>query len=249
MAPEDNGGIGERPKNIGVLGIELERKSDILSFAALVLSLLSFAIVVGGVAFQVYHYSRGPQISFLRPDYVVIASQTHRNGKKHILLFVPVSVVNEGHPDYYGIIDKIAAGTRVDGNDYMFKWDGVVELSEPSPGKLKVEVKGSTHPTVVKGGEGAAWLVKLGPSDTAFKGFVASRVGSFLKTQNLINEIREFEGKNPKGTGLKKSITFMALVGVSKVVKKECMINLRGRDADALQQGEESKAWTISECE
>ncbi len=104
---------------IKMLGLDIERKTDILALAA-------FLIAVGGIVFQITNYFRGPVIRLFPPDQVVIRKLKYPNGEEFIGIVARMAYVNSGQTGYNGIIRRELVRFKLDGTVYEQVWHSFV---------------------------------------------------------------------------------------------------------------------------
>jgi len=75
-----------------ILGIEIERKTDILAFAAFVISL-------GGLTAQVINFVKGSDVQLKTPSQILISSKPKKQGH-YTLMSAKLAYFNNGSPGY-----------------------------------------------------------------------------------------------------------------------------------------------------
>ena len=127
---------------IKFLGIEVERKTDILAFAA-------FVISIGGLAAQAVNLIKGPDVFVENPRQVLFKSHRYPDGQEYLRISANLVYINKGSPGYDDITKEekasVAVGNKVIdlvGQEYIdssYK-DGkliVTKLSDANPIQIK----------------------------------------------------------------------------------------------------------------
>ena len=121
------------------LGLEIERKTNIIALAA-------FFLALGGVLFQTIAYFRGPEVNLFPPDQIVLRAQVYPpDNQKYMTLIARMAYVNTGQPGYNGTLRREAVRLRLDTQDYEWVWHRF--LSTDAKGtELQLVDKGEARP-------------------------------------------------------------------------------------------------------
>lgn len=79
--------------NLKIFGIEVERKTDILAFAA-------FVISIGSLVAQTINLIKGPEFIFEKPRQVLITSHLYPDGHAYTRISSKLVYLNKGSPGY-----------------------------------------------------------------------------------------------------------------------------------------------------
>ena len=141
------------------LGLEIERKTNIIALAA-------FFLALGGVLFQAIAYFRGPEVNLFPPDQVVLRAQVYPlDNQKYMTLIARMAYVNTGQPGYNGTLRRETVRLRLDTQDYEWVWYRF----------LSTDAKGTELQRVDKG-EAKPLPVTAGSSESHETEFVPRRV-------------------------------------------------------------------------
>lgn len=184
--------------NIKIFGIEIERRTDILAFAA-------FVISVGSLLAQAANFVKGPDILLESSKQILFKSQKYPDGKEYIRLSARMVYLNKGSPGYDDIT-KMETATVTIGKksfnlmaqeyiDSSYK-DGqfiITKLSDADPVQIK---SGSvvTHETYFAPWPGGTDDKNASSNYVTFSDFL-----NLLKTEKMINvkiEATTYNGDN-----------------------------------------------------
>lgn len=141
------------------LGLEIERKTNIIALAA-------FFLALGGVLFQIIAYFRGPVVHLFPPDQVVLRAQVYPpDNQKYMTLVARLAYVNTGQPGYNGTLRRETVRLRLDTRDYKWTWYRF----------LSTDAKGTELQRIDKG-EAKPLPVSAGSSESHETEFVPRRV-------------------------------------------------------------------------
>lgn len=130
---------------IKFFGIEIEKKTDFLAFAA-------FLISVTGIIYQVIVFFRGADVNLIPPEQVVLRTYSYYDEEEKYLAFiVPLAYVNTGHLGYNAIIKKEKIKFIIKGNEYEHQWQYFI-FTHPEKTNLLSENKEPAHPFALMAG-------------------------------------------------------------------------------------------------
>ena len=139
-----------------VLGITLDREADIISVAALVLSLSTTAT-------GAYFFFKGDDTRLLSPDGVALVWFDYGNGQRFLHVVAPMLYINSGHEGYNSHVlhesMQLVSGPFV----ASFDWAGEYKISWNS-GELELDYIGPSSATVVEGGDSTINVTMFAPS-------------------------------------------------------------------------------------
>ena len=101
-----------------LIGIELEKRTDLISFVALMLSILA-------VAWSIYGFLKGAKVNIYLDDQVLITKEDcgRGDGVKCLRLGTTVAFSNSGEIGYDAVIKKIVIALKfLDGAEYEQEW-------------------------------------------------------------------------------------------------------------------------------
>lgn len=141
--------------NIRFLGIEIERKTDILAFAAFLISLSS-------IIYQISVFFSGPQVTLAKPRQVVLYMLPAPDAKEHRLILIStVAYVNKGQTGNNAVVLQESVSFSLEGKPYVYTWHQFVSLAMvPTPAttdtpdgrKIEIVQSRTAAPFVVPGG-------------------------------------------------------------------------------------------------
>jgi hypothetical protein len=101
---------------IPICGIEIDKKTDILSLAA-------FLLALAGILYQVYGFFQGPQVILFPPEQIAISPfKIVPTGKEYVRFVVPMSYVNKAQPGYNAVVKKELITFTLGDQSYVHKW-------------------------------------------------------------------------------------------------------------------------------
>jgi hypothetical protein len=125
-------------------GIEIERKTNILSFVAFVLSVLA-------LLHQIYGFFQGPDVKLFPPDQILIFSK--KLGKDYYLMFAaPMAYVNKGQIGYNAVVKRELISFVIGGKTYEHHWQEFITSSCDENNKLKIDKKEEAQPLLINAG-------------------------------------------------------------------------------------------------
>lgn len=131
--------------NFRLFGIQIEKKTDILAFAA-------FVISVGTLVAQLVNLVRGPDIVLDGPKIVTLYSSPGGDGKHYIRLAARFTYLNNGSPGYDDFLKSESATILVDGASIELEAKDFVELSSHGKVMMRKRLNDAT-PVALKSGE------------------------------------------------------------------------------------------------
>jgi hypothetical protein len=98
--------------SFSVLGFKVERKFDIIATTAFILALV-------GAITQVFSFLRGSNVSFYRPDNIILFFDPYPNGDIMMRIAATLNYVNSGEASYGAIIRKETVQFRLRDRTYQ----------------------------------------------------------------------------------------------------------------------------------
>ena len=131
-----------------ILGIEIERKTDILAFAA-------FIISISNLILQFFNLVKGPNLTLESPQQVLIQSYSYSaNGKKYIRIAAIMNYFNQGSPGYHDIIKSEEAYIKFPNQNKEIKLNAQKYIhSKEKKGELVIETISNAIPVQIKSGD------------------------------------------------------------------------------------------------
>jgi len=193
------------------LGLEIERKTNIIALAA-------FFLALGGVLFQTIAYFRGPVVHLFPPDQVVLRAQVYpRDNQKHMTLIARLAYVNTGQPGYNGTLRRETVRLRLDTQEHEWVWYRF----------LSTDAKGTELQRVDKG-EAKPLPVTAGSSESHETEFVPRRMRCQPNQTDCINA--NFLAKEQLLIALEKQgqlrFTFITEVYGERSVTATCTVDV-----------------------
>ena len=123
-----------------IFGIEIERKTDILAFAA-------FVISIGGLIGQLAILLRGPDVSLYPPENVLIT----KDDRNFLRLSALMIYINTGSSGYNDIVKKEKVFFTLGNKKIEFNWDDYIDATANGD-KLNLNRKSDAIPEQVNAG-------------------------------------------------------------------------------------------------
>jgi hypothetical protein len=138
-----------------IFGIEIENKTDILAFAAFVISMIS-------IISQITMMIRGPEVHLFAPDQVMIHFEEYPEGKRYARIAARMAYVNRGAASYNDIVQLETVSFKLGDNTYTQVWQHFIQNIHEEEHVLLIE-KTSVLPTPVNGGSLSAHETYFAP--------------------------------------------------------------------------------------
>ncbi|WDP90481.1 MAG: hypothetical protein HUN04_12580 [Desulfobacter sp.] len=187
--------IEDTKKGINVLGILVERKTDILAFTA-------FLISIGSLILQTVNLIKGPDVRLEPPKQVLLVSEKYPDKKNYLRISAKLIYLNQGSPGYDDITKSEQAffmlgGKRIELTGQEYVESGFVD------NRFKVKKISDADPVQIKSGGVVVhetyfvpWPSKTGAPSSNFIEF-----SEFLKELRQQPELRiTFIAKTFSGT-------------------------------------------------
>lgn len=129
------------------LGIDISRKTDILAFAAFLLSLSS-------IAYQIFVFFAGPKVTLAKPRQVVVLMHPAPDTKERYLTFIStLAYVNSGQLGKNAVVMQEDVSFSLEGETYNYTWNqfGLLAFVSDSR-KIKFDTSRAAGPFVVPAG-------------------------------------------------------------------------------------------------
>jgi len=127
-------------------GIHIERKTDILAFAA-------FLIALSGVFLQVSSFFRGPVVRIFSPPQILIRkADPFPSGRVPVRFAALVAYVNDGDAGYNATIRRELLHYELESQTYTQEWQEFIASDLAADGKLQMNPKGVAQPMVLNAG-------------------------------------------------------------------------------------------------
>lgn len=174
------------------VGLELDRKTDIIALAA-------FMLALGGIVFQVYGFLRGARVTLFPPGQVTIMCYSYiagdctsnTPGEKYVRFATRMAYVNTGELPYNSIIKSEAISFNLSGQTYKQEWQEFRSFTAVGA-KLQSKDEGIARPLPITGGSSLAHETYFAPHiQRCFgQGTVPCTSGkNFLKFEDFLSEL------------------------------------------------------------
>lgn len=130
--------------SIKFLGIEVERKTDILALAA-------FIISIGSIVAQTINLVKGPEVVLENPKQILFKSEAYPDGIEYLRISANLVYLNTGSPGYDDITKNEEAYIKVGGKTFMLVAQEYVDSTYDN-GEFKVKKLSDADPVQVKSG-------------------------------------------------------------------------------------------------
>ena len=127
-----------------LFGILIERKTDVLAFAA-------FIISIGSLTAQFANLVRGPEIVLVGPKYVTLYSATASNNKDYLRLVAGFTFLNKGSPGYDDILKYEKVSVVMDKHSINLSAKNYIETSNSAKNMIREYINDAT-PVALKSG-------------------------------------------------------------------------------------------------
>jgi hypothetical protein len=139
-----------------LLGVEIDRKTDVLAAAA-------FVISVAGVLYQVISFLEGPKIVQLPPEQLLLfAERNAADGNEYLHIGAQVAYVNNGKEGKNAALKSERVVFQLGGKLRELRWQTFDKFSSDN-GKLNRGERTPALPVVVKAGEGISHETNFSP--------------------------------------------------------------------------------------
>ena len=127
-----------------ILGIEIERRTDILAFAA-------FIISIGSLLAQFVNLIRGPDVILVGPKIVTLYSSQGGDGKEYLRLMAGLTYLNNGSPGYNDILKSERAFLSMDKKEIKLTAKNYIDTKSDGKNLVK-KIEGDAIPISLKAG-------------------------------------------------------------------------------------------------
>lgn len=167
--------------SIKFLGIEIERKTDILAFAA-------FLLALAGILYQVFGYLQGPDVKLFPPEQILIFTEKIR-ADEYVMFATSMAYVNTGQPGYNAALKSESIRFTIAGKKYEQKWQEFI--SSGSSGNKLIKVKrDEAHPLAINAGSTISHETSFAPRSIHVRNENdKSRFKNFLKWEDFLKSI------------------------------------------------------------
>ncbi len=153
--------------HIRVLGIEIERKTDILAAAA-------FVMALGSALFQGAMLLRGPELILFPPEQILIRGEKYASGRVWVRFAAQMAYVNTGHVGHNAAVGREALRFSLGDDSYEQSWQTFESFHAPK-GKLVSEERKAAHPFTVAAGSVVGHETYFAPRSERIQGDPRSR--------------------------------------------------------------------------
>ena len=131
---------------VKICGLEIDKKTDILSFAA-------FLLALAGILYQVYGFFQGPQVILFPPEQIAISTfKIVPTGKEYVRFIVPMSYVNRAQPGYNAVIKRERIAFFIGSQSYVHKWQEFGSSTSDKQGNFEFSKKSDAQPLTINAG-------------------------------------------------------------------------------------------------
>lgn len=170
--------------SIRVFGIQIERKTDILAFAAFLISLL-------GVATQAAFFVRGADVELFVTEQVLLMGDKIRD-EKYARIAARMTYVNRGQVGYNDILRQELVRFKIGNTEYEHYWQDYTSSKEEG-GKLSMNIRGDALPVAINAGSSESHETFFAPRWVTQNGVRSGKNyiqwDKFLTTISAQNEI------------------------------------------------------------
>ena len=130
--------------SIKILGIEVERKTDILALAA-------FVISISSIFAQTINLLQGPDVVLENPKQILFKSEAYSDGVEYLRISANLVYLNKGSPGYDDIIKGEEAFVRIGDVTFSLAAQDYVKSTNNNE-VLTIEIISAADPVQVKSG-------------------------------------------------------------------------------------------------
>ena len=129
---------------IRFLGLEIERKTEIIALAA-------FFLALGGIIYQVVSFLSGPEVKMFPPEQIFINSEDYPGSGSYVRFGARLAYVNVGQLGYNDVIRRESLVFSLGGKEYEQIWQ-TFESFDLKESKLIRHYISDAHPVPVNAG-------------------------------------------------------------------------------------------------
>jgi hypothetical protein len=222
---------------IRFLGIEIERKTDVLAFAAFLLSLSS-------IVYQIVVFLTGPQVTLAKPRQVVAYMHAAPDtNERYLTLISTLAYVNSGQSQNSAVVMKesisFTLGERLE--PYVYTWHEFVSLKFAAP-SLKADNPENRKIELVNLQTAAPFVVPGGGAEAHETLFAARFDKDFIYQKSIV---RAFE-RASMGESFTWKLRFHAETLNDGLKEAECEVIITPRFMEQLTSLK--LGWTVLNC-
>lgn len=225
---------------IKFLGIEIERKTDILALAA-------FIISISGLLYQITVFVQGPRVHLIPPEQITLTTTSYgNNGNKYITIIANMTYVNSGQEGHNAVIQKEKISFEIGNQTYELVWQYFVDVT--SEGKrLDRKVIKSAQPFSLNAGSAESHETQFYPRSTQRLDTTQGTPDkNFLPLKTFIKGFESLLLPGPSQKQEKLKLRFTAETLNDKRQEVTCVVYLSREDLWRLQDPE--KGWIAPSC-
>jgi len=217
--------------NFKFFGIVIERKTDVLAFAA-------FVISIGSLTAQFVNLIRGPEIVLDGPKLVTLYSATASDNRDYLRLVATFTYLNKGSPGYDDILKSENVTVVMDGVAIKLSAKNYIETYSANKNMVR-EFKNDAIPVALKSGA-------VTSHETEFIPYPGQNKSSDLDHA----EINQFVKTLQRSSSL--TVQFNIETYEGQVINKSCTLKPKKvayylRDTDKTVNNK-SRGWSTSVC-
>ena len=176
--------IKREPKSeVSFLGLNIQRKTDVLALTAFVISLLTGAA-------QLIDWVKGPQITLYPPERVVIYTYLQSGGTPTVRVAAPMSYTNTAPAQYAATIKAESVDMRVGPVLSHQKWLSFAQLRRDGS-RFAPQIVSDASPFPIPGGSSVSHstLFSPFPSDCAPRQEACARFSEYISEDDFTNSL------------------------------------------------------------
>lgn len=174
--------------NIKILGIEIERKTDILAFVA-------FLISISSLVTQTANLIKGPEVNLEPPTQILINSHKYPDDKSYIRISAKLTYLNTGSPGYDDNIKSEKVSFSIQNREITLIGQEYIESSVENK-TLKIERKSDAVPVQIKSGTVVSHETYFAP----WPSNIDDAASNFQEFSDFLKQIKTKEELNIKIT-------------------------------------------------
>lgn len=170
--------------HIKIFGIHIERRTDILAFAA-------FIISIGTLLAQLFNIIQGPKVTTYKPRTITVYSEKAVDGKNYIRVAVPLTYLNNGSPGHNDFLKSEKLLLKYGNSKIVLSALNYISSKSNKKDKkdLIKEKKKDAIPVAIKSGELEYHETEFIPAVTTGKNLSKN----FAETQKFLEQIQNID--------------------------------------------------------
>lgn len=209
--------------------LEIERKTDILAFAAFLLALSS-------VIYQIHSFLKGPDVKMFPPEQVFITAFSYPGTGFYVRFGARLAYVNEGRLGYNDVLRRESMFYSLGGKEYEQTWQ-TFESFDLKESKLIPHYISDAHPITINAGSAVSHETYFAPRSVRCTSANrdCNKWKNYLKWDDFIKELSKVQ---------KLTFRFKSETYSGSTLLAECTIDID----EALIERIKKRKWHAPSC-